>query len=146
MSAFLLARKSSLLMRLQIAKTLGNCLRSFWSSSCDAEQKTPPLLLWFFAAVASDGKMMPPHFIKSAQRSIWKFWKMFWCRGYVGTTTPSKWCSFKTLRPRMEPRKFRIYWRRIFLWWSRRIFDPAAPQIIMFVTIGCLASLRESLM
>ena len=31
--------------------------------------------------------------LKSTQRSSWKFWKMFWCRGYVGTTTPSKWCS-----------------------------------------------------
>ena len=54
-------------------------------------------------------------------------------------------CSFKTLRPLMEQRKFRISWRKIFLWWSRRIFGPAAPQIWMFVTIGCLATLRESL-
>ena len=77
------------------------------------------------------------------QRSTWKFWKMFWCRGYVGTTTPSKWCSFKTLHPRMELRKFRISWRRIFPWWSRRIFGLAAPQIWMFVTIGCLASLSN---
>ena len=28
--------------------------------------------------------------LKSTQRSTWKFWKMFWCRGYVGTTTPFK--------------------------------------------------------
>ena len=40
------------------------------------------------------------------------------------------------LRLRMEPRKIRISWRRIFLWCYRRIFGPAAPQIWMFVTIG----------
>ena len=148
MSTFLSTRKSSLLMRLRINRTLGllpSILQKFllW---CRAKIQ---LLWWFFKPLQVMAVwcllISSKQALKSIQWSSWKFWKMFWRCGYLGTTAPSKWCSFKILRPHMEHRRFRTSWRRIFLWWSRRIVGPAAPQIWIFVSIGCLASLRESL-
>ena len=94
--------KSSLLMRLQIARTLGqlpSILQKFllW---CRAKI---PLLWWFLnpsqVIVRWCLLISSKQVLKSTQRSTWKFWKMFWCRGYVRTTTPSKWCLFKTSAP-----------------------------------------------
>ena len=64
MSAFLLTRKSLLLMRLQIARTLGVIAFDLAGVPPVMQSKNPASVM-VFAAVASDGKVMPSHFIKA---------------------------------------------------------------------------------
>ena len=69
---------------------LGNCLRLFRVTP--VTQSKNPASMMVFAAVASDGKVMP-HFIEVGLKintAEYLLWKMFWCRGYVWTTIPFK--------------------------------------------------------